>query len=66
MLALVFATFTICYLSRTLYDIFVGAGLEFSKLFSGVCLPLLWDGLPIFLMFAYHYKNLKMLETEKR
>jgi len=69
MLASVFALFTFCYVTRTLYDIFIAPTLGFAQLFSGVCLPLLWDFVPIFLMFAYHFQNLKILkkdQTKKR
>ena len=65
MLAAVFATFTVCYLTRTLYDITVEPNLEFMNLFTGVCLPIVWDSLPISLMFAYHYQNLKLLQNKK-
>ena len=66
MLAAVFATFTVCYLTRTLYDITVEPNLQFMNLFTGVCLPLIWDSLPISLMFAYHYQNLKLLQNKKK
>ena len=65
MLAAVFATFTICYLTRTLYDFFVTPSLEFAKLFSGVNLPIIWDFSPIFMMLVYHYQNLRLLQSNK-
>lgn len=63
MLFAVFAIFTFCYVTRTLYDIFVDVNLEFANALSGVCLPCLWDGLPIFLMFAYHFQNLRIMQA---
>jgi hypothetical protein len=62
MLASVFAIFTFCYVTRTLYDILVAPTLGFWQIFSGVTLPLLWDFVPIFLMFNYHFRNLKILD----
>ena len=53
MLALVFGIFTFCYATRTLYDWLVVPTLDFGNFFSGVSLPILWDFLPIFLMFTY-------------
>lgn len=55
MLATIFGVFTIAYVSRTFYDWLVPPSLAFANSFSGVCLPLLWDFLPISLMFVYHY-----------
>ena len=63
MLFAVFTIFTFCYVTRTLYDIFVDANLDFGNALSGVCLPCLWDGLPIFLMFAYHFQNLRIMQA---
>ena len=54
MLAFIFFTFTFCYTTRSLYDIFFDTSLEFSKAFTGVMLPIMWDFLPISLMFLYH------------
>ena len=59
MLFAVFSVFTVCYVSRSIYDVTVEPTLDFSNLFSGVTLPLLWDLLPISLMFLYHWKNMK-------
>ena len=55
MLSMVFLVFTFCYVTRTLYDWFVTPSANFPNIFSGVSLPILWDFVPIFLMFAYHY-----------
>ncbi len=66
MLFAVFAIFTFCYVTRTLYDIFVPANLDFPNLFTGVTLPCLWDGLPMFLMFAYHFQNLRVLQAAQK
>lgn len=57
MLTLVFGVFTFCYLTRTLYDLLIVPNKNFGNLFSGVCLPILWDVVPISLMFAYHFQN---------
>ena len=65
MLAAVFATFTICYLSRTIYDYSITPNLTFINLFTGVNLPLIWDFVPIFLMLVYHYQNLRLLQSEE-
>lgn len=54
----VFFVFTVCYVSRTIYDLTVDPTLEFPNLFSGVLLPILWDFTPILLMFGYHYKSI--------
>lgn len=62
MLSAVFAIFTFCYVTRTFYDIFVPPTLNFPEIFSGICLPILWDFVPIFLMFLYHLQNTRMLE----
>lgn len=59
MLFAVFSVFTVCYVSRSIYDVTVEPTLDFPNLFSGVTLPLLWDLLPISLMFLYHWKNMK-------
>lgn len=61
MLSAVFAIFTICYVTRTLYDIFVPPSLGFPEIFSGICLPILWDFVPIFLMLTYHLQNIRMI-----
>ena len=66
MLSAVFAIFTICYVTRTLYDLFISPNLTFAHLFSGVTLPLLWDFTPIFLMFTYHYLNLRILNEQEK
>ena len=63
MLTTIFGVFTICYVTRTLYDCIVRPTLGFAQLFSGMLLPLLWDFTPIFMMFHYHYKNLRMIEA---
>ena len=59
MLTTIFGVFTICYISRTLYDCIVSPTLGFAQLFSGLFLPLFWDFMPIYMMFNYHYKHLK-------
>ena len=61
----VFAIFTFCYIRRTFYDFFVTPDLIFSNIFSGVTLPILWDFVPIVLMFTYHYKNCKSMKKEQ-
>ena len=65
MLASVFAIFTFCYTTRTIYDFTISNDLTFANIFSGICLPILWDAVPIFLMFAYHYQNLKQIDNKK-
>ena len=55
----VFFVFTVCYVSRAIYDVTVDPNLKFANLFSGLTLPILWDFLPIFLMFLYHYMNMR-------
>ena len=59
MLFTVFIVFTVCYVTRTIYDLCVDPTLDFANLFSGVVLPILWDWVPILLMFTYHYNNMK-------
>lgn len=59
MLFTVFIVFTFCYVTRTIYDLCVDPTLDFPNIFSGVVLPILWDFVPILLMFTYHYKNMK-------
>jgi len=66
MLFAVFTIFTFCYVTRTMYDIFVSDFLAFENAISGVCLPCIWDGLPIFLMFAYHFQNLRIMQAAQR
>ena len=66
MLASVFGVFTFSYSTRTLYDWFIEANLVFANFFSGFTLPILWDFLPIFLMFAYHFQNLRVLQKPKQ
>lgn len=63
-LTAVFAMFTFCYITRTIYDFMVVPDFEFAHMFSGVTLPIMWDFVPIFLMFAYHYKNSKLIKEE--
>ena len=65
MLSAVFATFTFCYVTRTLFDFFVSPSLSFTSLFWGVLLPVLWDFIPIFLMFTYHFQNLMLIKKTK-
>ena len=55
MLAAIFGIFTFSYFTRTLYDWLVSPSLEFANAFSGIALTILWDFLPIFLMFGYHF-----------
>ena len=62
LLASIFAIFTFCYVTRTIYDLTVSPNLEFGNLFSGIALPLIWDGVPISMMLFYHFKNMKMLK----
>ena len=57
MMTLIFGVFTFCYTTRTLYDWIIPPNRYFANIFSGICLPILWDFLPIFLMFLYHFKN---------
>ena len=57
MLTLIFGVFTICYTTRTVYDWMIPPNKNFFNIFSGISLPILWDFVPIFLMFFYHYKN---------
>lgn len=57
MLTLIFGVFTICYSTRTVYDWMIPPTKNFFNIFTGVSLPILWDFVPIFLMFFYHYKN---------
>lgn len=64
MLSTVFAIFSFGFVTRTLYDFIVPPNLNFNNIFSGVCLPILWEFVPIFLMFAYHYQNLKQLKKK--
>lgn len=66
MLAAVFAVFTFCYVTRTFYDIFVTPTTEFGNIFSGICLPLLWDFTPISMMFIYHFQNLIKEKASKK
>ncbi len=56
MLALIFLIFTLCYITRTIYDFTVKASLDFGAIFSGYLLPLFWDVIPIGLMVFYHIK----------
>ena len=55
MLSAVFGLFTFCYVTRSIYDVTISPTLDFPNLFSGTCLPLLWDFIPILLMFTYHF-----------
>ena len=57
MLTLIFLVFTICYTTRTVYDWVIPPNKNFFNIFTGVSFPILWDFVPIFLMFFYHYKN---------
>ena len=66
MLTSVFLVFTLCYISRTIYDFTIPTDLKFGDVLSGVCLPVLWDGLPISLMFTYHFLNLRLLKKTKK
>ena len=61
MLAAIFGVFTFSYFTRTLYDWLIDVNLDFANIFSGYVLPILWDFLPIFLMFHYHFQNLRIL-----
>ena len=60
MLTAVFAVFTFCYVTRAIFDLTSDPNLNFPNLFYGLLLPLLWDWVPIFMMFVYHYKNAKL------
>ena len=60
MLTAVFAVFTFCYVTRAIFDLTIDPNLNFPNLFYGLLLPLLWDWVPILLMFVYHYKNAKL------
>ena len=62
LLASIFAIFTFCYVTRTIYDLTVEVNLQFGNLFSGIALPLIWDGVPISMMLFYHFKNMTMLK----
>ena len=55
----VFFVFTICYVSRAFYDVMVAPSLKFANLFTGLTLPILWDFVPIFFMFLYHFMNMR-------
>jgi len=60
----VFFVFTICYVSRSIYDVTVEPNTNFPNLFSGMILPVFWDFMPISMMFAYHFKNMRDYEQE--
>ena len=62
MLSIVFSIFTFCYITRFLYDILVEPDLAFANAYSGFTLPIMWDFLPILLMFMYHIQNLRILK----
>ena len=64
MLFTVFIVFTFCYVTRTIYDLCVDPNLNFPNIFSGVVLPILWDFVPILLMFTYHYNNMKSQKSK--
>ena len=66
MLSAVFGIFTFCYVSRAIYDLVAGVDLQFKNIFTGTTFPVIWDGLPIFLMFAYHMQNSKKIKEQKR
>ena len=61
MLSAVFATFTFCYVTRTIFDFSVNPSTEFQSLYPGLILPVLWDFTPILLMFTYHFQNLMLI-----
>ena len=65
MLAAIFGVFTIAYFTRTLYDWLVEPSIHFANSFSGFTLPILWDFLPITLMFAYHFQSLIVLQKSQ-
>ena len=63
MLSATFGTFTICYVSRAIYDCTVQPTLDFPNLFSGIAMPLIWDFVPIVMMYIYHFQNMRMMAT---
>ena len=63
MLAIVFSLFTFCYITQFVYNMIVDElDVAFMSAFSGFTLPIMWDFMPILLMFSYHFQNLRILK----
>lgn len=50
-----FTAFTVSYTTRTIFDFTADFENSFTAVFLGQALPLIWDLLPIGMLYVFHY-----------